>query len=275
VRSDGIGEYGELYRHAREEGCLEFAAATDHAEFFTDNAWLWMQDVTNSWNQPGSFVTLVGYETEGKQRDRNVYTSRSRLKLFRGRYPPTSSLDVVWGHFHGDENVVGGVHALLAHGVAWEHWQHHDPSVERFLEIYSMWGANDFRDGPLVPDWLDEWIAQGIIKPPMTANELLKKGAKLGFTGGIRRIPEFPLWYDGSRHATFGPHVPGPCAQEPHDLRDDRGANPAGFHGFRSSNGLHRLGTGGRMPRRGARRRAPDARRDHQGRSHSLVRRAR
>jgi hypothetical protein len=182
--SDGIGEYGELYRHAREEGCLEFAAATDHAEFFTDNAWLWMQDVTNSWNQPGSFVTLVGYETEGKQRDRNVYTSRSRLKLFRGRYPPTSSLDVVWGHFHGDENVVGGVHALLAHGVAWEHWQHHDPSVERFLEIYSMWGANDFRDGPLVPDWLDEWIAQGIIKPPMTANELLQKGAKLGFTGG-------------------------------------------------------------------------------------------
>ena len=182
--SDGSGDYSELYRHAREEGCLEFTAATDHAEFFSDNQWLWMQDVTNAWNQPGRFVTLVGYETEGKQRDRNVYTSRSRLKLFRGRYPPTSSLDVVWGHFHGDEEVVGGVHALLAHGVSWEHWQHHDPAVERFLEIYSMWGANDFRDGPLVPDWLDEWIAQGLIKPPMSANELLQKGVKLGFTGG-------------------------------------------------------------------------------------------
>jgi hypothetical protein len=90
----------------------------------------------------------------------------------------------VWGHFHGDEEVVGGVHALLAHGVSWEHWQYHDPTVERFLEIYSMWGANDFRDGPLVPDWIDEWIEQGIIKPPMAANELLQKGAKLGFTGG-------------------------------------------------------------------------------------------
>ena len=182
--SDGIGDYSELYRHAREEGCLEFAAATDHAELFSDNQWLWMQDVTSSWNQPGSFVTLVGYETEGKQRDRIIYTSRSRLKLFRGRYPPTSSLDVVWGHFHGDEETVGGAHALLAHGVSWEHWQHHDPSVERFLEIYSMWGANDFHNSPLVPDWIDEWIAQGLIKPPMSANELLQKGIKLGFTGG-------------------------------------------------------------------------------------------
>jgi hypothetical protein len=182
--SDGSGDYSELYRYAREEGCLEFAAASDHADFFSDDQWLWMQDVTNAWNQPGSFVTLVGYERGGKDRDRNVYTSRSRLKLFRGRYPPTSSLDVVWGHFHGDEKVVGGVHALVAHGVSWEHWQHHDPSVERFLEIYSMWGANDFRDSPLVPEWLDEWIAQGLIKPPMSANELLQKGAKLGFTGG-------------------------------------------------------------------------------------------
>jgi hypothetical protein len=182
--SDGIGEYSELYRHAQQEGCLDFAAATDHAEFFSDNQWLWMQDVTNAWNQPGRFVTLVGYETEGKQRDRTVYTSRSRLKLFRGRYPPTSSLDVVWEYFHGDEEFVGGVHALLAHGVNWGHWQHHDPSVERFVEIYSMWGASDFRDNPLVPDWVDKWIKQGTIKPPMTTNELLQKGAKLGFTGG-------------------------------------------------------------------------------------------
>jgi hypothetical protein len=182
--SDGIGEYSELYRHAQQEGGLDFAAATDHAEFFSDNQWLWMQDVTNAWNQPGRFVTLVGYETEGKQRDRTVYTSHPRLTLFRGRYPPTSSLDIVWGHFHGDEQVVGGVHALLAHGVNWEHWGHHDPSVERFVEIYSMWGASDFRDNPLVPDWMDEWISKGIIKPPMTTNDLLQKGAKLGFTGG-------------------------------------------------------------------------------------------
>ena len=182
--SDGSGEYSELYRHAQDEGCLDFAAAADHAEYISDNQWLWMQDVTNSWNQPGRFVTLVGHEWEGKQRDRNVYTSRPRLELVRGNYPPTSGLDAVWGRHHGDEEVVGGVHALLAHGVHRDHWDLHDPSVERFLEIYSMWGANDFRDNPLVPDWINDWVSGGVIRSGMTANELLKQGARLGFTGG-------------------------------------------------------------------------------------------
>ena len=182
--SDGGGDYGELYRHAREEGCLEFAAATDHAEYVSDNEWQWMQDVTNGWNEPGRFVTLVGHEWEGQQRDRCVYTSRSRLELVRGNYPPKNRLDALWGLHRGDEGVVGGVHALLAHGVHESHWELYDPAVECFLEIYSMWGASDFRESPLVPDWINDWIAEGTIKPGMTANELLRKGARLGFTGG-------------------------------------------------------------------------------------------
>jgi len=182
--SDGSGDYGELYRHAREEGCLEFASATDHAEYLSDNEWQWMQDVTNGWNEPGRFITLVGYETAGEQRDRCVYTSRPRMDLFRGNYPPTANLEVVWAHFHGDEQVVGGVHALLAHGTNLDHWAQHDPAVERFVEIYSMWGANDFRESPLVPDWITDWVSEGKIKSGATANELLMAGAKLGFTGG-------------------------------------------------------------------------------------------
>ncbi len=173
--SDGCGGYWELYRHARDEGCLDFAAAADHACYHSDNEWLWMQDVTNSWNEPGRFVTLVGYEWAGRQVHRNVYTSRERLKLFRGMYPPTANLDVVWEHFHGDEQVVGGPHAPLAHGLV---WKHHDASVERFLEIYSMWGASDFRQNPLVPQFARE-NPRG-----MTADELLRTGAKLGFTAG-------------------------------------------------------------------------------------------
>jgi hypothetical protein len=172
--SDGSGDYGELYRHAQDEGCLEFAAATDHAKHVTDNQWHWMQEVTNSWNQPGRFITLVGYETQGIQKDRCVYTSRSRLKLFRGNYPPTNTLNVVWGHFHNDEEVVAGPHATMVHKTLWEQ---HDPSVERFAEIYSMWGASDFREGPLVPDWIEE--GRGL-----TVNDILMTGAKLGFTGG-------------------------------------------------------------------------------------------
>ena len=173
--SDGCGAYDELYRHACEEGCLDFAAAADHACYFSDNQWQWMQDVTNAWNRPGRFATLIGYEWAGRQVHRNVYTSRERLDLFRGMYPPTSSIDNVWGYFHGDRAVVGGPHAVLAHGLVWEF---HDPDVERFVEVYSMWGAGDRRDNPLTPDWAAR-NERGI-----SVNQLLDGGARLGFTGG-------------------------------------------------------------------------------------------
>jgi len=174
--SDGLGGHAERYRHARDEGALEFAAAADHACYFTDNEWEWMQDTTNAWNDSGRFVTLNGYEWAGKQSHRNVYSSRDRLTLFRGMYPPTSTLDRVWAHFHGDPEVVGGPHAPLAHGVKWEH---HDPDVERFVEIYSMWGASDqWDDNPLRPPMA------GNSEDHKSAQDLLNAGARLGFTGG-------------------------------------------------------------------------------------------
>lgn len=171
--SDGCGGFVELYRHARHEGCLDFAAAADHACYFSDNEWQWMQDITNSWNRPGEFVTLVGYEWAGRQVHRNIYTSRDRLDLFRGMYPPTSSIQTVWEHFKDDETIVAGPHASLAHGLIWEF---HEPSIERFVEVYSMWGASDSRDNPLAP--------VAISPKAISVDELLKGGAHLGFTGG-------------------------------------------------------------------------------------------
>ena len=108
--SDGLGDFTGLYRHARDEGGLDFAASGDHACYFSDNEWLWMQDVANAWNVPGRFVTLIGYEWAGKQVHRCIYTQRNRLELFRGMYEPTSQLRTVWHHFQGDSEVVGGPH---------------------------------------------------------------------------------------------------------------------------------------------------------------------
>ncbi len=195
--SDGCGDYYELYRHAQQEGCLDFAAAADHAEYVTDNQWLWMQDVTNAWNQPGRFTTLVAYEWEGRERDRTVLTSHSRLPIMRGNYPPTRGLDVVWGRFHGDKQVVGGPHATLEHNPLWEQ---HDPCVQRFAEIYSMWGACDLHESPLAARWLKP--DQGV-----SVNELLQRGAKLGFTGGGD-------CHEG--HVGFSPEDPGRQGTIPH-----------------------------------------------------------
>jgi len=155
--SDGLGGFEEMFRHARDVGTLDFAASGDHACYFSDNQWKWMQDVVNSFNRPGQFCTLIGYEWAGKQGHRNVYTSGESLKLFRGMYGPTSNIGPIWNEFEGRPDVVGGPHTVHTG----EFWKQHNPRVERFLEIYSMWGA------------VDE-----------LANRLLNEGAKLGFTGG-------------------------------------------------------------------------------------------
>ncbi len=172
--SDGAGDFSGVYRHAREEGALDFAAVTDHAENLSDNQWAWMKDVTNRWHESGRFVTLVGYEWIGKQADRILYTARPDLPLLRGDYQGSENLADLWGQFHNDPQVVGGPHATLVHQTKWEQ---HDATVERYAEIYSMWGSCDFRDSPLVTPWIGP--DRGV-----TVNDLLMQGAKLGFTAG-------------------------------------------------------------------------------------------
>lgn len=155
--SDGIGNFNSLYTNARDIGNLDFAAAADHACYFTDNQWEWMQDVTNSFNKDNEFCTLIGYEWAGNQGHRNIYTSKQRLKLFRGMYEPTSDIGVVYREFEGQECVVAGPHT----GHTGDFWKFHNNKVERFIEIYSMWGHFD-----------------------KLVNKLLNEGAILGFTGG-------------------------------------------------------------------------------------------
>ena len=156
-QSDGSGAFEGMFTHAREDARLDFAASADHACYFSDNEWLWMQDVANARNERERFVTLIGYEWAGRQGHRNVYTWRDRLDLFRGMHPGTERLDTVYDHFHGREDVVAGPHT----GHTQDFFAFHDPDVQRFLEIYSMWGA--FEE---------------------LAFDALNRGARIGFTGG-------------------------------------------------------------------------------------------
>jgi len=156
-QSDGSGDYAGLFEHARDCGGLDFAAAADHACYHSDNEWEWMQDTVNSFNDPGRFTTLVAYEWAGRQGHRNIYTSRDRLELYRGMTPGQRSLDQVYARLHGDKEIVAGPH--VDHTK--DFYDGHDPDVQRFMEIYSMWG--DFEQ---------------------LAFDILNKGARIGLTGG-------------------------------------------------------------------------------------------
>lgn len=170
--SDGSGEFAEMFRHARDEGVQDFAAAADHACYFTDNEWEWMQDVVNDFNRRGEFVTLLGYEWAGKQGHRCIYAYGRRLKLFRGMTAGEDTLDVVYEHFHGSEDTVAGPHHTGANG----RMEHHASTVERFIEIHSMWGASDRLGTPKAP------LFPGGHRLPV--HDWLNAGAMLGFTGG-------------------------------------------------------------------------------------------
>jgi hypothetical protein len=86
-----------------------------------------------------------------------VHGSGERLELYRGMYRPTRRLDAVYHPFRGRRDVVAGPHTCHTG----DFWAHHDPAVERYMEIYSVWGY--FED---------------------LAWELLNQGARIGFTGG-------------------------------------------------------------------------------------------
>ena len=170
--SDGSGAFEEMFRHARDEGSQDFAAAADHACYFSDNEWEWMQDTVTGFNRRGEFVTLLGYEWAGKQGHRCIYSLGRRLQLFRGMTCGEDTLDVVYDHFHGSEDVVAGPHHTGAGG----RMEHHDPTVERFIEIYSVWGASDRLGAPKEP------LFPSANRLPV--HEWLNAGAVLGFTGG-------------------------------------------------------------------------------------------
>ena len=157
-RSDGTGRFEDIYNASRDDGCLDFAAGSDHAEYMSDNEWLWMQDLSNHFNQDGRFVTLNGYERVGDQGHWNFYTSAERLLLFRGMNmdPQKNTLPMVCDRLAGRTDVVAGPH--VNHGRFVFPYQ---PEVQRFHELCSMWGQF-------------ENLTYGF----------LNKGAVIGVTGG-------------------------------------------------------------------------------------------
>jgi len=157
-QSDGTGRFEDIYHNSRDEGCLDFAAGSDHAEYFSDNEWLWMQDISNRFNEEGRFVTLNGYERAGDQGHWNFYTSADRLELFRGMNmdPNKNTLQSACEGLSDRTDVVAGPH--VHHGrFSFEY----KSNVQCFHELYSMWGNYE-----------------------KLTYDILNKGAMIGVTGG-------------------------------------------------------------------------------------------
>lgn len=187
--SDGIRCPEELYAFARDEGFLDFGAIADHMEAITDRQWDYFQAVTNDFNEPGRFATLIGQEWTnhdpnfGAPGHRNIYYRGNGGPIVRSNDPDCSTLEQLWRKLDciPDQDVLAIPHhsANVVLGVDWARgW---NPKYEKAVEIHSIWGNSERHreDGNIMPiqrlggEMRDRHVV-----------DALKKGYRFGFVGG-------------------------------------------------------------------------------------------
>ncbi|MBT3289706.1 MAG: DUF3604 domain-containing protein [Victivallales bacterium] len=182
--SDGIRAPEELYQFARDEGFLDFGAISDHVEAITDRQWEYFVAVTNDYNEPGRFATLVGQEwTNHEPGHRNIYYRGDHGPVLRSTDPRYDTLPKLWQALDSvaDLQPLAIPHhsANQTMGVDWElGW---NPRYEKAVEVYSVWGSSERHEnaGNTRPIRAlgGEVRGQHVI-------DALARGYRLGFVGG-------------------------------------------------------------------------------------------
>lgn len=179
--TDGVRCPEELYAFARDEAFLDFGALSDHTEALTDRQWDYFTDVTNDYNEPGSFATMIGQEwTSMKWGHRNIYYRGDCGPILRSDDPDQDTLPKIWSLLAGHEAIAIPHHsANVAMGVDWRNgW---NPDYEPAVEIHSIWGNSEYpgvEGNPLpIKTSGGEKAGQHVI-------DALKMGYRFGFVGG-------------------------------------------------------------------------------------------
>lgn len=167
--SDGGGLPEENFVWARDVEGLDFAALADHFEdgqsynYTPEDKWRITQEVTEAFNEPGSFVTLLGYEIGTLEAHRNVYFDDGVGRMIvEGPGGERVTMDNVFPKLEGADYILIP-HAPKFHGINWH--RPHEPETQRLIEICSAWGVSE--EGG-----------------PKSVRHALDLGYKFGFTGG-------------------------------------------------------------------------------------------
>lgn len=187
--SDGIRCPEELYAFARDEGFLDFGAISDHMEAVTDRQWEYFQSVTNDYNEPGRFVTLIGQEWTNHNPDtgapghRNIYYRGAGGPALRSNAPDCDTLKKIWNKLDAlpDVDAIAIPHHS-ANGIMGVDWnQGWNAKYEKAVEIHSVWGNSErhMDNGNImaIQHCGGEIRGRHIV-------DALRRGYRLGFVGG-------------------------------------------------------------------------------------------
>lgn len=187
--SDGIRCPEELYAFARDEAFLDFGAISDHTELITDRQWDYFQAVTNDYNEPGRFVTLIGQEWTNHSRakgipgHRNIYYRGERGPILRCNDADCDTLEKLWRRLDDlpqlDPVAIPHHSANVTMGVNWD--QGWNAKYEKAVEIYSVWGSSE---KPASAGNSRPIQSLGGERPGGHVVDALRRGFRMGFVGG-------------------------------------------------------------------------------------------
>jgi len=167
--SDGVGSPEDAMHWARDVENLDFSGLGDHFEksqsynYTREEKWEITKKIINKYNDPGKFVSLLGYEIGTLEAHRNVYFPDDLGRMIiNDDNGEKVTMNNVYDKLEGTEYILIP-HAPKFHGINWR--AQHRPERQRLVEICSAWGVSE--EGS-----------------PLSVREGLNLGLKLGFTGG-------------------------------------------------------------------------------------------
>jgi len=178
--SDGTGTVEDYFRYARDVSALDVVAVTDHDHWgvlqLDQNPEFWEETKaqTRRFNQPGRFVTLLGYEwTNWIYGHRHVLYFEDEGEIYSSISTEYETPTQLWDALRGKRALTFAHHS--AGGVMRTDWSiPPDPVLEPLTEIVSVHGSSEALDSPFP------------IYDPVPGNfvrDALGRGYRFGFVG--------------------------------------------------------------------------------------------
>lgn len=178
--SDGTGTPADYFLYARDVAGLDVVSLTDHDHWgmnFLDSKpemWKEIRQNVDRFNDPGNFVTLLGYEwTSWLHGHRHVIYFKNEgevLSMLDSRFETPAQL---WSALKNKSALTFAHHS--AGGPVSTNWAYRpDPEIEPVTEIVSVHGSSEAEDSP------------GLIYDPVPGNfvrDVLDSGLQFGFIG--------------------------------------------------------------------------------------------
>jgi hypothetical protein len=152
--SDGTGTPSDFYDYARNIASLDVAALTDHdhwgMRFLDANPDMWdeIRAAAEHFNEPGRFVTLLGYEwTSWLQGHRHVLYFADHGEVLSSVDSRYETPDQLWTALRGKQALTFAHHS--AGGPISTNWTFAPPpDLEPITEIVSVHGSSEAPDSP-------------------------------------------------------------------------------------------------------------------------------